>query len=98
MICRVIGAPRHLWYRASVPIPPLAASDGPPPGRSVTHIAVRVRFGETDLMAIVHHANYLLYFEEARVEYLLRRGAVYAEWIARYGVPEQFHSDRGTQF
>ena len=24
--------------------------------------------------------------------------AVYAEWIARYGVPEQLHSDRGTQF
>ena len=24
--------------------------------------------------------------------------AVYADWIARYGVPEQLHSDRGTQF
>ena len=24
--------------------------------------------------------------------------AVYAEWIQRYGVPEQLHSDRGTQF
>ena len=24
--------------------------------------------------------------------------AVYAEWIARYGVPEQLHSNRGTQF
>ena len=23
---------------------------------------------------------------------------VYAEWIARYGVPEQIHSDRSTQF
>ena len=23
--------------------------------------------------------------------------AVYAEWIARYGVPNQLHSDRGTQ-
>ena len=24
--------------------------------------------------------------------------AVYAEWIARYGMPEQLHSDRGTKF
>ena len=23
---------------------------------------------------------------------------MYAEWIARYGVPEQIYSDRGTQF
>ena len=23
---------------------------------------------------------------------------VYSEWIARYGVPEQLHSDRGDQF
>ena len=23
---------------------------------------------------------------------------VHAEWIARYGVPEQLHSDRGVQF
>lgn len=66
-----------------MPLPHLAASDGPPEGRSLTKIRVRVRFGETDLMAIVHHANYLLYFEEARVEYLLRRGAVYSEWITR---------------
>ena len=24
--------------------------------------------------------------------------SLYAEWISRYGVPEQIHSDRGTQF
>ncbi|GAC1351959.1 MAG: thioesterase family protein [Polyangiales bacterium] len=34
-------------------------------------------------MAIVHHANYLLYFEEARLEYLSRRGASYKDWVAR---------------
>ncbi len=44
---------------------------------------MRVRFAETDLMGIVHHSSYLLYFEEARVEYLARRGAVYLEWVAR---------------
>lgn len=30
----------------------------------------RVKFYETDGMKVVHHANYLRYFEEARVEYL----------------------------
>ena len=31
---------------------------------------LRVRFAETDAMGIVHHAAYLPYLEEARVEYL----------------------------
>jgi len=31
---------------------------------------MRARFAETDAMGIVHHAAYLLYLEEARVEYL----------------------------
>lgn len=66
-----------------MPLPPIAASAGPPEGRSATRIQIRVRFAETDLMAIVHHANYLLYFEEARVQYLLRRGAIYSDWMAR---------------
>ncbi len=44
---------------------------------------MRVRFGETDLMGIVHHASYLLYVEQARVEYLMRRGVNYADWAAR---------------
>ena len=34
-------------------------------------------------MGIVHHASYLLYVEQARVEYLLRRGVNYADWAAR---------------
>jgi acyl-CoA thioester hydrolase len=38
---------------------------------------MRVRFFETDLMAIVHHASYLTYLEAGRVEYLRRRGADY---------------------
>jgi acyl-CoA thioester hydrolase len=32
--------------------------------------SVRVRFAETDAMAVVHHAAYLPYLEEARVAYL----------------------------
>lgn len=38
---------------------------------------VRVRFAETDAMGIVHHAAYLPYLEEARVEYLRALGHPY---------------------
>jgi acyl-CoA thioester hydrolase len=38
---------------------------------------VRVRFAETDAMAVVHHAAYLLYLEAARVEYLRALGHPY---------------------
>jgi acyl-CoA thioester hydrolase len=34
----------------------------------------RVRFYETDLMAVVHHANYLRWFEMGRVAYLRHAG------------------------
>lgn len=40
---------------------------------------IRVRFVETDAMGIVHHGNYLLYLEEARVEYLRALGKPYTE-------------------
>ncbi len=49
----------------------------------MTRSTVRVRFGETDLMGIVHHATYLSYFEAGRVEYLRRRGIDYLGWAAR---------------
>lgn len=34
----------------------------------------KVQFYETDLMGVVHHANYLKYFEEARVDWLRTMG------------------------
>jgi acyl-CoA thioester hydrolase len=40
---------------------------------------LRVRFAETDAMGIVHHAAYLPYLEEARVEYLRAIGHPYLE-------------------
>jgi acyl-CoA thioester hydrolase len=46
---------------------------------------IRVRFAETDAMGIVHHANYLLYLEEARVEYLRALGRPYTE-LRREGI------------
>lgn len=41
---------------------------------------LQVRFCETDLMGIVHHANYLTYFEAGRVDWLHRRGISYDIW------------------
>ena len=41
---------------------------------------MRVRFVETDAMGIVHHSNYLAYFEETRVEYLRAIGHPFTEW------------------
>lgn len=43
---------------------------------------IRVRFVETDAMGIVHHSNYLAYFEETRVEYLRDIGHPFTEWRA----------------
>ena len=40
---------------------------------------IRVRFVETDAMGIVHHSNYLHYFEEARVAYLRHIGHPHTE-------------------
>lgn len=42
---------------------------------------IRVRFADTDLMGVVHHASYLTYFEAGRVEFMRRRGVCYAEWV-----------------
>lgn len=55
----------------------------PDPQKSTSAVEVRVRFCETDLMGIVHHASYLVYFEAGRVEWLRRRGVTYAEWASR---------------
>jgi acyl-CoA thioester hydrolase len=63
---------------------------------------IRVRFVETDAMGIVHHSNYLAYFEEARVAYLRDIGHPFTEWrdaglespvlesFVRYRQPLQF--------
>lgn len=53
------------------------------PEAAKSTLELRVRFAETDLMGIVHHANYLLYFEAGRVEWLRRRGVAYIDWASR---------------
>jgi acyl-CoA thioester hydrolase len=40
---------------------------------------LRARFAETDAMGVIHHAAYLPYLEEARVEYLRDLGHPYDE-------------------
>ncbi len=47
------------------------------PVRSTTEIAVR--YAETDQMGVVHHANYLVWFEQARTDLCLLSGFHYAE-------------------
>ncbi len=42
----------------------------------------RVRFVETDLMGVVHHANYLRWFEMGRVEYLRNIGILLNDLLA----------------
>ena len=39
----------------------------------------RVRFGETDKMGIVYHANYIIYFELGRTELMRAAGLPYSE-------------------
>ncbi len=50
-----------------------------PANYDFTH-EIRVRFVETDAMGIVHHSNYLAYFEEARVAFLAHVGHPFTEW------------------
>jgi acyl-CoA thioester hydrolase len=38
---------------------------------------IRVRYGETDQMAVVYHGNYAAYLEEARTKWLRDMGVLY---------------------
>lgn len=40
---------------------------------------ISVRYAETDSMRIVHHSNYIVWFELGRVEFMKRLGRDYAE-------------------
>ena len=79
-----------------------------PADYAFTH-RLRTRFAETDAMGIVHHAAYLPYLEEARVEYLRAIGHPYdalrsgdaddardfpvLEAVVRYRQPLRFDDD-----
>ena len=49
------------------------------------HTPITVRYGETDMMGVVYHANYLLYFEDARIDYLTAADFSYNEQIEQAG-------------
>lgn len=49
-----------------------------PSDRFVAESTFHVRYAETDAMQIVHHASYIVYFEEGRSGYARQRGSDYA--------------------
>ena len=53
-------------------------------------IQIRVRYYETDCMGIVHHSNYIRYYEVARTEMLREFGTTYRQMLdvhSSYGAP-----------
>ncbi len=42
-------------------------------------IQIRVRYAETDRMGLLHHANYLVYFEQGRTELLRQMNRTYRD-------------------
>ncbi|MBO3117339.1 acyl-CoA thioesterase [Winogradskyella sp. DF17] len=49
---------------------------------SFNETEIRVRYGETDQMGVVYHANYAVYFEVGRTEWLREFGLSYSEMEA----------------
>ena len=52
----------------------------PPENRFIAETTLRVRYAETDSMRIVHHSNYIVYFEEGRSEYARQKGTPYGSF------------------
>lgn len=46
---------------------------------------ITVRYGETDMMGVVYHANYLLYFEDARLDFLNALDFCYSQEVEEAG-------------
>jgi acyl-CoA thioester hydrolase len=49
------------------------------PGHGVSETRLRVRYVETDQMGVVYHANYFIWFEVGRVEFLRQMGFSYRD-------------------
>ena len=46
----------------------------------VVEAEIRVRYSETDAMGVVYHANYIVWFEVGRGEYMRQIGGDYTEY------------------
>jgi acyl-CoA thioester hydrolase len=58
------------------------------PDHCLTETLQRIGVAETDMMGIVHHANYVVYLEMGRLEYMRRRGFSYKALVERgYHMP-----------
>lgn len=53
-----------------------------PPERVTRRARVRVRYAETDKMGVVYHANYLVWFEVGRTDWLRQTGWTYRDMEA----------------
>lgn len=45
----------------------------------INETKIKVRYVETDKMNVVHHSNYLIYFEVGRTEFITKCGMSYSE-------------------
>lgn len=52
----------------------------PSTDRFTAETTFTVRYAETDAMGIVHHSNYIVYFEEGRSAYARERGNPYSNF------------------
>jgi acyl-CoA thioester hydrolase len=52
-----------------------------PPGATLSQLEHRVGFYETDAMGVVHHSNYLRFFERARALWLREHDRPYSEYM-----------------
>lgn len=52
----------------------------------VSEARVRVRYAETDQMGVVYHANYLVWFEVGRVEFIRKLGMDYKSMEREDGI------------
>ena len=69
------GAPPIQSSRQSIDM----SSDSESAPRAAHDLELRVRYSETDQMGVVYHANYLVWCEMGRTEFIRRCGVSYAE-------------------